>query len=395
MTKILEASRLAELGTPDWIKALDREFATRESDANPGRRMSHPQLRAVCYIEAAKREANPENAFGQLLRVGTLRVADKQYEEDTKQYSLRKFALISSSNKKGEFYNPLESSETPELVPEGQSFPEGQVKGINVVLINYKFGKIEAFTNELWDDDQTGQIKGRQGKMGTAMARLEEIYAAIRYLGAAGSYGNLIVPASFWTSQEGSVTYAGVNPGGIFTFSANDANTLNNRLQVFGPLSVPRLKEAFMRARKIKDLQGVRLGWVPDYLLTSATDEFNALGILNSAYYAGVIGRSGQTFNTATSGEYGGPMAANVFKGSVEPLVNRYLTDWAWAIGKSGEGYCFQERTGLEIVQEVPLSGESFEKDAIRMRSRKRFEQDWIDPRFAILGDDGSVAGGF
>jgi hypothetical protein len=391
MRRLLEGRALQAIMTPSWIKELDAEYL-RLSEAG---RMDPGQLRETCYIEAVKREANPENAFGALLRVGTQRVADKSYDEETKSFSVRTVAMANKSDKKAEFYNPLESSETPELVPEGQAFNEGQVKGINVIVPNYKFGKIEAFTNELWEDEQTGQLKGRQGKMGIAMARLEEIYFAIRYLGAAGSYGNLTVPADPWTTQEGSTTWAGVNPGGIFTFSANDANTLNNRLETFGPLSVPRLKEAFYRARRIKDLQNVRLGWVPNYLLVSATDEFNAAGIMRSAYYAGVVGRSTQTQNVATSGEYGGQMSENVFKGSLEIALNRYLSDWVWSVGKKGEGFVFQERTGLEIVQEVPNSGRSFEYDEIRMRTKKRFEQAWLDPRFAVLGNDGSVVGGF
>jgi hypothetical protein len=50
-----------------------------------------------------------------------------------------------------------------------------------------------------------------------------------------------------------------------------------------------------------------------------------------------------------------------------------------------------QIREAASVVQEVPNSGESFDRDIIRWRLRLRVNADHIDPRFAWQGSDGTV----
>ena len=53
----------------------------------------------------------------------------------------------------------------------------------------------------------------------------------------------------------------------------------------------------------------------------------------------------------------------------------------------------FVRRDPLEVVQEVPNSGASFNTDTIRFRTRSRYRGDWNDARVWYQGNDGSVSG--
>jgi hypothetical protein len=47
----------------------------------------------------------------------------------------------------------------------------------------------------------------------------------------------------------------------------------------------------------------------------------------------------------------------------------------------------------MSVLQENPASGQSFELDVMRWRTRSRFKPAWIDPRFWYRGNDGSASG--
>jgi hypothetical protein len=60
-------------------------------------------------------------------------------------------------------------------------------------------------------------------------------------------------------------------------------------------------------------------------------------------------------------------------------------------VGDPKRGFVFQRRDPMEVVQENAQSGDSFRMEVYAFRARERFEADWIEPRFAYLGNDGSV----
>ncbi len=53
--------------------------------------------------------------------------------------------------------------------------------------------------------------------------------------------------------------------------------------------------------------------------------------------------------------------------------------------------FIMQQREAANVVQEAPNSGASFEKDVYRFKGSQRMNADFIDPRFAYKGNDGSV----
>ena len=386
------AKRVAE-DTPAWLGKILESVDMENS------RLSMKDLRNFVYAEARKREATPSSALGQLLRADTQRIADGWFQDpanDEKSFTV--IPAQGSSNKAEEFYNPLHSAVIQSETAQGAPYTEGQVVGEDIVIPNRKFMGGESFTRELFDDDKTGQIRDRQRKLAEAMTRTVEVYFALAYPGAGGTFGavngvGLVVGADPWPTLPTSLNQFGNTVTGIFTVAG--PNGLGNRVAVFGQLSTPLLKEVQDLADQMVDRQGNIVAVQPDTLFISTKDKINAKVIAHSASYPTVQGLSGETFNTATSGIAPSGFAMNPWQGAFKIVVNRYLAAWSCYYVQAGRGFVYQVRDGFEVAQEAPLSGKSFDTDAIRLRTRARWAQRWVDPRFAIQINDGSSVGSF
>ena len=58
---------------------------------------------------------------------------------------------------------------------------------------------------------------------------------------------------------------------------------------------------------------------------------------------------------------------------------------------QSGKGLRLQQRRPLRVMQENPASGPAFSCSVFRYKIDERYECDWTEPRFAILGSDGTI----
>ena len=380
-----ELVRLAEQAAPLW---------TRED------------FRAKAWLRAAResvrklREAASESGLAFLLRKGVQTLANDWYLTVPREW--QDYAGTNASDAFAEWYAPLYGSTVAGRVANGGRFPEGRIIGENSVLVNYKFGLIEAFDRELFDDDQTGQIRQRATRLGQGMAITENAYAALRFIGAAATYSNLIVPVSNYTTVDvNGVAVTGPWSNSLYGLNTAGSN-YGNRPLTYAALSLILLKQAWSDMLNAKDPQNNKIIVSPNVLLHSSQDALHAPLLVappsGVPYYPSPIGLSGQSASSATSGAPGGAFGANPFMGlGIKPVLARFLPDWAWALGEKGKGFIFQERDPLEVIQEAPSSGAAFETDAYRFRSRRRFEADWVGggSRFWWLGDDGSVAGSF
>jgi len=64
----------------------------------------------------------------------------------------------------------------------------------------------------------------------------------------------------------------------------------------------------------------------------------------------------------------------------------------AWYIVDSTKPFfILQMRQPVAIEQEATNAGESFNRDIYRFKASSRMNADWVDPRFAWQGNDGSV----
>ncbi len=286
------------------------------------------------------------------------------------------------------------------------AFPEVAITGENSQLVNVKFGQMVRLERELFDDDQTGQIKGRAKPLGEGMRTTEGVYAAFRLLGSARTYANLTVPASNYTTTD-------IN-GNTITgpFSTSIYGSTGNRPSTFGPLNIGRFKTAYTQTLNAVDPLQNKVIVNPNRLIVSSNDAITGKMLLADGYYPGVVGQSdtttannpvlGGTSATAgaSQGAYagmlGGAFAPNPFAGmGIELVMERYLPAWAWVLMEGGKGLVMQQRDPMEITQEAPDTGSWFNFDVVAFRSRERFECDWVGggSRFAYMGDDGTVTG--
>lgn len=327
-------------------------------------------------------EAQGPAAFGQLLRAGVQLMANGWYKRYPTMYA--QVAQVTSSNKRQEFYAPLFGADIPEEVEAGNPFPESQIVGQDREIINRKFGRIESFKRELFDDDQTGQISTRAQRLGESMGLWEDMYFSRRFIGVADTTWRTPIAASNW---------AGVNADGtaitnVFDVLMYSAAIGGNRPAAYVQLGFGKLLTAVQQLRRAVDPLNVSMVVTPNKIMVSTFDEFNVDTMLNSAVHPGVPPAAGG----AEQGLMRGVYSKNPLQGKFTSCVNVHLKAGVWSVGQGNTGYVFQQRDPMEIVQEQPQSGKSFELEAMRFRSRARWEQEWIDSRFWYLGNDGSAS---
>lgn len=356
--------------------------------------------KAACY-----REANSEMTLGFLLRKGIEQIGTDWYHRTPTVY--RQYSEIAPSNAVAEWYGPLYAGDIAVEIYRGVTIPEGRVQGENSQLVNRKFGRIEAFERELFDDDKTGQIAKRASVLGESMAVTESVYASSRFIGAARTYGQLTVTASNYSTTN-YLGAAVTTPWSSTLYSATEGN----RPSSYGILNMGNMKFAYQMLMGATDPLGNIIAVNPNTLLHSRNDKVNADLLVQPGYYPATVGQSnttlannpvlGGTSSTAgtSQGAYagypGGIMSNNpIAAWGIKAVCEVYMTAWACALGQSGRGFVFQERTPLEVVQETPNSGNSFNFDVIRYRAMRRFEADWIGggSRFWFLLNDGTVTG--
>lgn len=332
-------------------------------------------------------EANSLSALAQLGRAGVQTIANDWYLRTP--VSWPEYVQEVSSNKRQEFYAPLHRSSLPKLTRPQEPVKESAVSGEDIELINKKFMGMEAFENELWEDDQTGQIRQRAQSLGEAQRIIEEIWVAGIMLGLTNfTVSDFVVPAS----QYRTINADGTVITTPFSQQLFD-NTKGNRPAAFAQLSTVTFKEGVTNLMNALDPKGIKILVRADHLVVSTQDDINARTLVGSEYWPAVQGLGGQTSSNATAGALAGAFATNVFKNMVKTSTNYFYRDWAWSVGQGSRGPVFQRRTPLEVVQEIPNSGQSFDLDSIRWRSRSRWIMDFIDSRFWWLGNDGSVTG--
>jgi hypothetical protein len=343
--------------------------------------LSFRRLRESVYKNSVRlREANAESAFGQLLRAGIQTFAINSYNTVPVVYP--DLVTEVTSRRYQEYYAPLFRPNLPKKVDRGQKFQDNPVKGLDRVLTNFKFGMIESFERELFDDDQTGQIKNRASQMGENFKIMEEIYVIGKILGTGFTVQGVevdpantqadVVPAGFggtgtYNTSKGNVPFASGSPASV----------------TFGRLNQPNLEAADIALMNITDDLGNKFLVSPNTLLVSSVDKFVAAKLLNSTLQPSVP--------TTAAGDTGYVMTVNPLQGLYKLLVSRFMVSKAWILGDPKKCMVFQRRDPLEIIQEQPASGQSFDQEVYRFKSRSRFEVGIIDSRFLFEGDDGTV----
>jgi hypothetical protein len=323
------------------------------------------KFREGSYAIASKlREAQAELAFGALLRAGVQNIFNSNYQavELTYKAAVREV----SSNKRAEFYAPLERVGYPKRIAKGDSFPETNFKGLDIEIVNQKEGLMIAFERELLDDDMTGQIADRSSQLGVNSALKEEAFVWNRMFAGTLSLDSETLPLSETYATPFSTS--GIHAGGY------GINATSN-----GRLSQSQIQAGWILALGMKDQSGRPFVVMPKLLAVSKQDTFLAKVLLQSE-----MNPSMSSTATADIGKSGSINSINPIQNLVGYVVSRFIPDYGAMLIDPGKGFIFQRRDPVEVVQENPQSGPAFSQDVFRYKTRSRWEADFIDPKFHI-----------
>lgn len=301
-------------------------------------------------------EAVAETQLPQLLRFGVQNFLFDGYAQVPVIYP--DLVRVVASSGAEELYAPLYGTELPTKLAPGQEYGDSRLLGLDVHVPNNKFGRMLSVEWELVDDDRTGQIVTRSAQQGERMRYVEEqqVINAIS--------------------------------GGTYT------TAIGNAPAAFGQLTGPNLIAADIALEEMKDPMGNKMLVMPDTLLVSPADKFNAAQLLQSALQPSVPGAAGQTASTASSGTTGWTMTINPLQGLYNLKVSRFMattgqdgSHGSWYLMEAKKSLVFQDRTALRVMQEASNAGASFERDVIRYRVDRRFAAALIEPRYLWQGN--------
>ncbi len=318
--------------------------------------------------EAASKAANPMaklleaatagisfSSFGQLLRYGVQNFMFDSYITVPIVYP--SIVALRPSKNTYEWYAPMYLAEVPNDTVPGQKLLDSRLAGLDLILANKWVGRILAIDRQLVDDDQTGQIVQKASQMGL-MCRYKEEYDVMQSL-----------------LNGGKVGYSQTLPGGgVNAFASNSV------------LNQPNVEQCDIDLSAMKDPLGNFMLVEADTLIGGVGNKFIIAKLLGSTLQPGVPGTSGETASSAASGTVGWTMAINPLAGLYKGLYSRFLPNTAWLLGQAKTSLVFQDRMPLEVSQEVPLAGSSFEELIYRWRVLRRYNTLMIDSRFWHLG---------
>lgn len=349
------------------------EADVKETFNAPG--FSIQQMRLNILREAAEgnlREGTAETSWGQLLRVGVQAMASDYFAWAGNETIFQDIVDERPSNKAMEFYAPMYGGQLPKPVERSGRYASSYLKGTDSMIVNEKVGRLYEFEKELWDDDKTGQIKQKAADIGAGMRIVQEMYFSARLSGAATHFAEDL--------------YVGA-PGIVTTpYSAAQGN---QSASTSARLSQPELEAASVAMLKIRDPLNNLLHTKMDTLVVSVDDMMNAAKLINSTLQPSMPGTSAQvmggytvTAAQTTSGVPGGTIGyvntVNPLYGLYKLKIGRYLGSYEWYLGQAKKGLILQSRSPLEIIQENPTAGDSFNRDVLVFKSTARWAIDWI-----------------
>lgn len=350
------------LGIKEWKAVLDFERID----------FSIKSFREAAYKVVAMKaqEANAELSFGSLLRAGVQNSFNDVYQaiEVTYEQAVRKV----SSNKRQEFYSPLERIGMPKLVETGAAFPETTMKGLDIEIINRKWGMMFNVERELVDDDQTGQIVQRAAQMGENARIFEEYYVWNRIINSTNSLDGQALPVSATYATVYSPGVPGVS-GGIHGSGRGVNATSAARV------SQSQIQAGYILQQRMLDQSGRPMVVIPKFLAVSPQDIFYVEILLGSNPNPSKASSAG-----ADDGKVGGIMSKNpLLRLGLQPIVSRAIVDYG-AVMIDPKGFAMQVRDPAEVIQENPQSGPAFSQEVFRYKLRERWEADFIDPKFCV-----------
>jgi hypothetical protein len=159
----------------------------------------------------------------------------------------------------------------------------------------------------------------------------------------------------------------------------------------YGALNQGNIQNGIIALMNQLNLLGLKMSVNPKRLLISPHYRFDAAVLLNSGWYP----------TGAASGTTGSVGAINPLQGILDLTSSRFMFDQSGSVNASSKAWYIvddskpffvcQVHTPAEVQLENPASGQSFDRDIVRFKLRVVANADFIDPRFAWQGSNGSV----
>lgn len=335
-------------------------------------------------LEEKLREADSESAFSQFTVAGLLQNVNSMYQLVKPSYL--DWATVTPTNLLETPIAPLHGLSFPREVGPQSPYPEVGAAALSLKIRAKKYGSMYPVEKELLEDDQTGQFKQQSGMLGEYLQLLTEVLVYGKLQSVANmKYNNFSVPTSE-TQPDDEAVYPwapATTPfiGGGF-----------NRPAAYGVLSKDNIQAGIEALMQQKNLLGINMMVNPTRLLISPFYRFDAAILMNSAYYPS---------GAAAAGNTGGAFAINPLQGILDVSVSRLMPNNLGVFGTNSKAWFLVDstrpwfqvlvRVPVGVEQENPMSGASFDRDIIRTKCYTRMNADFVDPRFAWKGSDGSV----
>lgn len=337
----------------------------------------------------AIKESDSGSNFPQVLRAGVQSIVNSMYL--TVPVTYESWATTVNSTKDTELYAPLHGVSFLREVGKKEIYSESYAAGLDIKLVNRKYGTIWGVEKELLEDDQTGQFAKQASLLGEYCRLAAEVICYAKLAGkftggALAQYAQMIVPNTE-TQPANEANYPFTSSSAPFQGGGS------NRPTSYGVLNQANVQNGFIGLMEQLNLLGLKMSVDPDTIIISPKYRFDLAVLLNSSAYPSVP--------SATPGAVGNTFAFNPIESIAKAVISRFVftntgvvstASSAWYIIDSKKPcFVFQMRQAAEVEQENPTSGDSFNKDVIRFKCNMRGNGDWIDPRFCWQGSDGSV----
>ena len=380
----LGSAKAAEIVTK-MVESVSLTNSKYDAEFDGSNDFSFKNLReALCDLEEGGhlKEAGAESTYGALLRLGVTNIIANAFKLVPLVWD--KVVMTTTSSGLYGVYGSTFRPGLPKLVGAGQEFPETSVDPMGDIVANQKWGVTLAFQNEALEDDQTGELAIKASEVGENMAIWQELSFAAYLSDRALTEADLTITPGTYTDPDGTT--------GVYTNT-----TTSNRINApssDGTINYNTLRTARAVLKRIKQPNGMKVLVNPNMLVYHPDDEQTVNMLLKSPTW---LGSSNQTDSSTPGALTGAPGGMNPLQGAYTPVECRYLksngTNGAWFLGQSkSRSLLFQNRDGLQTLQESPSSGKSFDMDLSRWRNRQRGAWAWLlgGARFWYRGSAGA-----
>jgi hypothetical protein len=327
------------------------------------------------------READASSSFSQFLRAGVQNITNAAYQAtDT---TFEDWVTVVPSSKDTELYAPNHGVAFPRQVGPGELYPEVGAAALDIQLKNFKYGDVYAIQKELLNDDQTGSFQQQAALMGEYMKIIAEVLCYGKLASVANmQYIDYKIPVSETKpSTEANYPWSQALVGGGAT-----------RPATYAVISQPAIQAGFVALANQKNLQGIKMMVRASRIICGHNSRFDTSVLLNSAYYPS---------GASAAAVPGGAFAINPIQGIADLTVSRFVfkndgtvsgDSKAWYLVDDSKPFFIQQlREPVSVEAEAPNAGESFNRDIMRWKASCRMNADFLDPRFAWQGNDGSI----